>query len=210
MFKNREYTLEKISIIFQVALSLLCFFAVWRINTSWNDSLTESGNELIIQMLMIAVLWFLLLRKSGLGKINQTSNTKQFVSYLKIIAIGVWLLFVINLISRYSTFGKENLILFGVSNLLVLVVYKNSFFSVIRFFERHRNGVRQLLVIADEGSSECIEKIMNTKDWGYNLKGIMTSCKNTEAKYKDQFKIIAEKKRLEEAHRFGLKYFFSG
>jgi len=69
---------------------------------------------------------------------------------------------------------------------------------VIRFFERHRNGVRQLLVIADEGSSECIEKIINIKDWGYNIKGIMTSCKNTEAKYKDQFKIIAEKKRLEE------------
>ena len=62
----------------------------------------------------------------------------------------------------------------------------------------HGNGIRHLLVIADDGSEECIENIIRTKDWRYNIKGIMTSCKNTGDKYKKQFKIISEDKRLEE------------
>ncbi len=198
MLKNREYTLGKISLIIQVALSLVCFIAVWWIQTNPNEIQIESKNELIFPLIMIAITWFLLLRQFGLGKIILTSSKKQFISYLIIIVIGIWILFVLNLISPVSTLGKENLFLFGVSNLFVLVVYKKSFYPVMRFVGGRGNGIRQILVIADEGSTACIEKFINTKDWRYNIKGIMTNCRNTESKYKEQFKIIAENKRLEE------------
>lgn len=198
MFKNREFILEKISLIFQVMISLACFTAIWWIRKSPYDVQTESKNELIYPLIMIAFMWFILLRQFGLGKIILSDNNSQFISYLKIITIGVWILFVINFISSYSTLEKENLLLFGVSNLFVLVVYKKSFYTVMRFIRSHGNGLRHILIIADEGSSGCIEKIMHTKDWRYNIKGIMTSCRNTEAKYKKQFKIIAENKGLEE------------
>jgi exopolysaccharide biosynthesis polyprenyl glycosylphosphotransferase len=198
MFKNREHILEKISIIFQVALSLACFIVFFWIKTSWFDAQIQSSNELVFPLILIAVMWFVLLKKFGLGKIIHTSKKHQFISYLKIIIIGLWILFVINLISRYSTMGKENLLLFGLSNLFVLVFYKNSFYNVMRFLKRRGNSVRQLLVIADDSSSECIEKIIGTKDWRYNIKGIMTNCRNTEEKYKNQFKIIPENKRLDE------------
>jgi exopolysaccharide biosynthesis polyprenyl glycosylphosphotransferase len=54
------------------------------------------------------------------------------------------------------------------------------------------------LLIADEGSTDCIEELVSIRDWRYSIKGIMTSCQNTEAKYRKQFKIIPEKERLEE------------
>lgn len=198
MFKDREYTLEIISLIFQVILSLICFTAVWWIRTSPYDTEIKLGNELIYSLIIIALMWFLLLKRFGLGKIIFTSNKHQFISYMKTIIIGAWILFAINIISHFSTFEKENLFLFGISNLFVLVVYKNSFYTVMRFFKRGSTGIRQILVIADEGSTECIEEIINIRDWRYNIKGIMTSCGNTEAKYKNQFKIFPEKKRLEE------------
>jgi exopolysaccharide biosynthesis polyprenyl glycosylphosphotransferase len=198
MFKNREFILEKISLIFQVLISLACFTAIWWIRTSPYDAQTESKNELIIPLIMIAFMWFILLRQFGLGKIILSGNKSQFISYLKIVTIGVWILFVINFISNYSTLEKENLFLFGVSNLFVLVVYKKSFYSVMRFIRSHGNGLRHILVIADEGSSGCIEKILYTKDWRYTIKVIMTSCRNTGEKYKSQFKIIPENKRLDE------------
>lgn len=195
MFKKRVYILERMSLIFQVMISLACFSLIWWIRTSPYEA---STHELIFPMIMIAITWFLLLRQFGLGKLIQSGNKSQFISYLKIITIGVWILFVINFISSYSTLGKENLLLFGVSNLFVLVVYKTSFYNVMRFFQKRGDGIRQILVIADEGSSEVIKKIIHTKDWRYNIKGIMTSCRNTEAKYKKQFKIIPEKKSLDE------------
>ncbi|HSO88161.1 MAG TPA: sugar transferase [Draconibacterium sp.] len=198
MFKNREYTLEKIGIIFQVMLSLVCFIAVWRIRTVPYNIQTESMNELILPLIMITFIWYLLLWQFGLGKIILTRNNSQFISYLKIMVIGVWILFVFNLIFHYPTLEKENLFLFGALNLFVLVGFKKSIYTVMRFFKRRGNSIRQILVIADEGSSECIEKIIHTKDWLYNIKGIMTSCGNTEAKYKKQFTIISENRKLEE------------
>lgn len=196
MFKNRENTLEKVSIIIQILISLLCFVAVWWIRTYLND-IQISRNELLFPLVMIAITWFLLLRQFGSGKNILTSNKNRFISYLKIIAIGVWILFILNFISPYSTLGKENLLFFGVSNLFVLVVYKKSFYTIMRLVGRG-NSIRQILVIADEGSSRCIEKIIHAKDWRYNIKGIMTNCRNTELKYNKQFKIISENKRLEE------------
>lgn len=144
MFKNREFILEKISLIFQVMISLACFTAIWWIRKSPYDVQTESKNELIYPLIMIAFMWFILLRQFGLGKIILSDNNSQFISYLKIITIGVWILFVINFISSYSTLEKENLLLFGVSNLFVLVVYKKSFYTVMRFIRSHGNGLRHI------------------------------------------------------------------
>jgi exopolysaccharide biosynthesis polyprenyl glycosylphosphotransferase len=198
MFKHREYSLEKIGIIFQVILSILCFTAVWWISTFLYNIQTESANELIFPLIMIVIIWFLLLRQFRLGRIIIRRNNKQFISYLKVIAIGVWMLFVFNLIFRYSSLEKVNLFSFGLLNFSVLVVFKNSVYTIMRFSKRRGNGVRQLLVIADAGSLECIERIINTQDWLYNIKGIMTSCKNTGEKYEKQFKIISEDQSLEE------------
>lgn len=197
MFKKREYTLEKLSLFFQVILSLVCFTAVWWIRTSSSELQTESGNELIFSLVIIAFMWFILLKQFGLEKITLTSNRHLLISYLKIISIGAWILFVVHMISLFSSLEKENLFLFGVSNLFILVIYKNSFFTVMRFLRKHSNGIKQLMVIADEGSFECIEEIIHTKDWRYSIKVIMTSCRNIESKYNNQFKIIPEKEELE-------------
>ena len=159
MFKNREFILEKISLIFQVMISLACFTAIWWIRKSPYDVQTESKNELIYPLIMIAFMWFILLRQFGLGKIILSDNNSQFISYLKIITIGVWILFVINFISSYSTLEKENLLLFGVSNLFVLVVYKKSFYTVMRFIRSHGNGLRHILIIAEIGRASCRERV---------------------------------------------------
>lgn len=202
MFKNREHTLETISLIFQVILSLICFAAVWWVRTTPQKIQTESVNEIMYSLIIIAIIWLLLLKRFGLSKMLLASKKHQLFSYLKIITIGAWILFAINIISHFSTFEKENLFLFGPANLFVLIVYKNSFYSVMRFYKKRSNGIRQILVIADEGSAECIEEIINTRDWRYKIKGIMTSSSNMETKYRKQFKIISEKEKLEEVlHR---------
>jgi len=200
MFKKREYTIEKISLIFQMILSLACFTFVWWFGTSPSEVHRESVNELKSSLIVIAFLWILLLSLFRLGKIDQTvSYFSQFGSYFKPILVGVLSLYVVNIFFSFSALGIKNLLMFGVFNLFVLVTYKNSFFTVIHFFVRkHDYNVRQLLIIADEGSSEYIEKIIQTKDWRYNIRGIMIDYNNTELKYRKGVKIIPGSRMLEE------------
>jgi exopolysaccharide biosynthesis polyprenyl glycosylphosphotransferase len=199
MLKEREYTLEKMSIIFQVLLSLGCFTLVW-----WSANLSaeiqiESINEVKNSLIFVALLWFLLLEQFGLGKMTRTSSYRQlFVAYFKLVSIGVAFLFVINIVSGYEALNMRILFLFGLLNLIVLSGYKNFFFLVMRFFRRQGYSIRQILVIADKGSEDYIEKIIHTKDWGYNIRGIMTGCEVVASKYHDRFKVIPERKNLKE------------
>lgn len=200
MFKKREYTIEKISIIFQVILSLACFTFVWWFGTSSSEVQIESVIELKNSLIVIGLLWFLLLNLFKLGKIDQTiSYFTQFVFYFIPILIGVSFLYAVNMIFSYSALGIKNLLLFSAFNLYVLVTYKYSFFAVMQYlFKKRGYNIRQLLVIADEGSSAYIDKIIQTKDWRYNIRGIMIDCRNTELKYRNRFKIIPDSKKLEE------------
>ncbi len=200
MFKKREYTIEKISIIFQVIVSLACFTFVWWFGTSPSEVQIKSGVELKNSMIAMALLWFLLISLFGLGKIGQRlSFISLFVSYFKLILIGVAFLYAVNIIFSYSALGIKNLLLFSAFNLFALIAYKYSFFTVMRFIFKIRGyNIRQILVIADEGSSEYIEKIVQTKDWRYNIRGIMIDNMNTELKHRKGIKIIPASRKLEE------------
>ncbi|MGQ7867799.1 sugar transferase [Sunxiuqinia sp. sy24] len=199
MLKEREYTLEKISIIFQVIITLVCFTAVWWFGKLSEELRIESINELKNVLIFIALLWFLLLEQFGLGKMNRTASYLQlFISYFKLISIGIAILFVINIISGYEVLSIKNLFLFSSLNLGILTAYKNFFFLIMRFFRRRGYSTRQILVIADKGSEDYIEKIIHTKDWGYNIRGIMTGCEGIISNYHDRFKIIPVRKNLKE------------
>jgi len=200
MFKKREYTIEKISIIFQVIVSLACFTFVWWFGTSPSEVQIKSVIELKNSLIAIALLWFLLISLFGLGKMDpRLSFMSLFVSYFKLILIGVAFLYAVNIIFSYSALGVKNLLLFSAFNLFVLVAYKNSFFTVMHFiFKKHGYNIRQILVIADEGSSEYIENIVQTKDWRYNIRGIMIDNKNTELKHRKGIKTIPASRKLEE------------
>ena len=135
MFKKREYTLEKISIIFQVMLSLACFIFVWWFGSSPSEVQIESVNGLLSSLIAIALIWFLLFTLFRTGKIAQTENYfLLFISYFILLLIGISFLFAFNIIAHYSALNTESLLLFGVFNLFVLITYKKSFFTVMHFF----------------------------------------------------------------------------
>ncbi|HKJ43913.1 MAG TPA: sugar transferase [Sunxiuqinia sp.] len=199
MLKEREYTLEKISIISQVLLTLGCFTFVWWIDSAGDVISIESVNELKNSLVFVALLWFLLIDQAGLGRMIRTSSyASLFISYFKLITIGVVFLFAINILSRYDALSIKNLFIFSVLNLFVLAAYKNSFYIIMRLFRSRGYSTREILVIADKGSEDYIEKIIHTKDWGYNIRGIMTGSSNTIKRYHDRFKIIPVVRNLKE------------
>lgn len=200
MFKKREYTLEKVSIIFQVILSLACFTFIWWLSTSSSRGQPESVIELKNSLIVISLLWFLMLNLFSLGKIDPAgSYLSLFISYFILVFTGFCLLFALNIIFGYSTLGAMNLLLFSTFNLFVLITYKKSFFSVMHFlYNRQGYNIRQILIIADEGSSENIEKIIGIKDWRYNIKGIMIDSRKIESEFGNRIKIISAGKKLEE------------
>ncbi|MCG6190939.1 hypothetical protein [Maribellus maritimus] len=157
---------QSLSIIFQVMLSIACFSFVWWFEISSSKAHIESVNELRNSLVVIAVVWLFLLSLFKSGKIDQSiSYFPLIVAYMKPVLTGVLSLYIFNIFFGYSALGVKNLVIFGTFNLFVLITYKKSFFTVMRFFTKKRDyNVRRLLIVADEGSSEYIEKIIRAKD----------------------------------------------
>ena len=199
MLREREYTLEIISIIIQVLLTLACFTFVWRLGIPSSGAEPELVNELQNSLIFVALLWFLLLEHFGLGKMARTTSyLRLFISYFKLISIGIALLFMINIIIRYSALAIDTLFYFSTLNLFVLAAFHNSYFTMMRFFRRRGYSIRQILIIADEESLDYIEKVIHTKDWGYSIRAIITSSDVIASKYQESFKVIPEIKNLKE------------
>lgn len=199
MLREREYTLEIVSTIFQILLTLACFALIWRLETPPAAMEAGSINELQNSLIFIALLWFVLLDQFGLGKMMRTvSYMRLFVAYVKLVSIGVTFLFVINILIGYEALDVDNLFYFSALNLLVLSAFHHSYYTAMRFFRRRGYSSRQILVIADEDSLPYVEKIIHTKDWGYNIRAIITGSKIIRSMYENTYKVLPERKNLKE------------
>ena len=199
MLKQREYTIQKVGIIFQVLLTMGCYALVWWLRSSSQTLTAEVVGELKSTLIIVALLWFLLLEHFGMGDMSRRSNyTQQFIANFRLISIGMAFLFAFNIFSSFSIEKLVTTAYFGVLDLLILTSFKNFYLTIMRFLRRRGYGIRQVMVIVDEDSTEYIEKIIHTKDWGYSIRAIMTGSKNVADKYKNRFKVLPLRNNLKE------------
>ncbi len=199
MLKERESIISKISVVIQVLITLMCF-TITLLFVTGNKGFDEVlFNEFNYSVIVISLIWFFLLEKTGKGNLVRMSNAWDvFVGYFKVISIGLGLLIVINLWLQYSALSFSNLFFFSLSNLLLLSLYKHFLHAFIRFFRRKGYNSRQILVIADDKSESYIDLIINNKDWGYKIWGIMTDSLFIDEKYNNEYRVIRPSKDLKD------------
>ncbi|MEL7585564.1 MAG: sugar transferase [Prolixibacteraceae bacterium] len=191
MFKERESVIAKVSVSLQVILSIACFLLVWYMTEESAARRLIASREINNTVVIIALLWYIIFDQYNLGKIFRTAGYLSIVkNYLKAILTGIVSLFAINLLLDYESLRPERLGIFAMLNFLVLTSYKNFLFVMMRFLRRNGFNKRQILIIADEESSDYIDQIINTKDWGLQIRAIMTGSKKIKSRYSDEYDVI--------------------
>lgn len=199
MLRERESIISKISVIIQVLITLMCFSVVLWLEAGKKGFNEVLSNEFNYSVILISLIWFILLEKSGKGNLVRITSARDvFIGYFKVISIGVGLLVSLNIWLQYSVLNFLNIFLFSLLNLLLLNFYKHFLHVFIRFFRRRGFNNRHILVIADEKSEDYIDLIINNKDWGYRIWGIMTDSLHIQEKYEDNYKVIRPSKDLKD------------
>ena len=170
MYKEREIVLAKLSIAIQVILTVLCFLAIGFITDSEEFKYLSSSRELKNAIVVVTLLWYIILDIYGMGSVARTMGTSNIVKgYIKAVTTSVCFLFAVNIILRYQVFELINLVYLGTLNLVVLIVYNNSVFMLMRYLRRKGFNSKQILIIADKECIPNIDEIINTKDWGFQI-----------------------------------------
>ncbi|WP_159521504.1 sugar transferase [Sunxiuqinia indica] len=197
MLHEREYAIQKISIIIQVLLTMGCYTLIWWLDSSSDLITVDHVSELKNNLVVIALLWFLLLDQFGLGDVSRKSSyANQFKSNFKAISIGMGVLFAVNVISNFSVEKLLIISYFGILNLLALTFFKYFFLTLMRFLRRRGYGIRQAMMIVDEQAIDYIEETIHRKDWGYSIRAIMTNSKLVKEKYQDRYNVIPKRSNL--------------
>jgi len=191
MLKEREPILEKLSIAFQVVLTIACFYgAIWIIQVFLNPNQNASRQYHIIYFI-IAPLWLLILDQSNLGHIGRFKMySTLFVEYLTAIIIGNILLYTTIVLLDLNSISRLVLAIFAFLNLIVLYSFKFILSTTMKFIRRKGMNSRLLLIIADEDSDYFIDRLIETKDWGYKIWAIMSDDPFINSKYKNKYTIL--------------------
>ena len=199
MIKEREPVLEKLSIVFQVILTLACYYsAIWIIHEFYRP--IYNGYQYNVISFLIVPLWLLILDQSKLGHIGRFKMySVLFVEYLTAIIIGNVLLYSTIVILDLDAISRLVLAIFALLNLVVLYSYKFILSAIMKFIRRKGMNSRLLLIIADQDSGYLIDRIIEAKDWGYRVWAIMSDDQIIKDKYNRRFKVIPYEHELSTA-----------
>lgn len=197
MLKEREQILEKLSIVFQVILTVGCFIGAKWIVDEFVHPINGNTRDYKIIIFIIIPLWIIILEQFHLGGgLRLKMYSTVLIEYLTAIIVGNVLLYSIIVILDLDSLSRLVLAVFAILNLLVLYSYKFSLSASMKFIRRRGLNTRQLLIIADKDSDYFIDRLIETTDWGYRIWAIMTDDPYLKEKYNKNFKIIPYSKEL--------------
>ena len=191
MLKEREPVLEKVSIVFQAFLTVVCFWAAMRITNAFFAPVHWDSLQYKILSFIIILLWILLLDQSNLGRVGRIKmNSTSFIEYFTVIVVGNLLLFASIVILDLNAISRFALGTFALLNFIVLYSFTFVLSFIMRYIRREGLNSRLILIIADEDSSYFIDRLIESKDWGYRVWAIMSDDQAIRNKYGMEYHII--------------------
>lgn len=193
MIKEREAAVERISVLFQVGLSLLSFFLVLWYFGSFNADPIINKTEYLVIVFLIIPIWFGLLDLFDMGAMTRIQNYIHLLKrYVLIIALGSISIAIIARIFDFEWLTLKVILTFSVINFFVLAIEKILVIMILRYFRKKGYNSRMILIMADESSSEFINQIIETAGWGYRIRGIISNSKQIRLKFGNRYPIYSE------------------
>jgi len=193
MIKSREPALERISVTFQVALTIFCFYlTIWASGTLTIDYLKGNKEHLILAFVLTPI-WFGLLELFEMGSMARIQRYREiFQKYVIVVFIGVSSLILLRELFDHKSLSNVLLFRFAILNILVLSLQKVSTRTILKYFRSKGFNTRLILIIADESAISFINQIIATSEWGYKIRGIISSSAKIKKQFQDKFPIYPE------------------
>ena len=171
----------------QVVISLVVFIII---EICYPSPVVQIHEKLFF-LSQIAIIWTFLFNKFRLGVIFRVSTFGSMIyGYFVTLSIAGILLFIelklLILIGHYS-YSAYYVLWFCIIDLIVLILFKLAFYSIMRYLRKIGRNTRNIIIIADKSAKPFIKAFLKSKDWGYKLIAIITPDKNLLKLHKNTF-----------------------
>ncbi|MFZ4400844.1 MAG: sugar transferase [Bacteroidales bacterium] len=198
MLKDNERLYNNAIALLDIALSLIAFYIAYSVRVYIVAKQTLYSSEYILLGALLIPTWFVLLKIISVQSSQKVkAYSVVFMEYAMVILLGTAILFVFIFAFKLDNISRIAILIFGVSNLLLLFISKVLLISYEKSSFLKGKNVKQLILIADESSEAFIERMIEGKHLGYIIGGIVTDSPSIIQKYSDKFRLFSEKENLD-------------
>ncbi len=157
------------------------------------------NKELVFFGLINLLSWVILYKLTIISKIPRTQRYITILfNFVRIAFFEMIFLFVMKFVLGFESISYFFIIFYTGLNLFVLFHFRIFSYRVFKIFRANGYDLHKVLVIANSFSDEFIEKIINEKEWGFDLVKIISDSRLIKEKFGAKIPVVSESSKLKE------------
>ncbi len=177
--------IEFLAVILSFPISILIvkeiFIPSWEINIS---TTCLFGFYLIVS-------WYVLSRITAMAKVPRTQRYMTLIfQFIRVNFIILLVLLFIKVAFRLTSIPLVFIFTYVFLSLGSTLFLRLMAYSLLKTYRANGYDLHQVLIIADSFSDGIIERLFNQKEWGFQIRGIITNSKLIRAKFGKDIAII--------------------
>lgn len=191
MLKENQRLYNNTLIILDVILSLIAFLTGYYFRVFTHAKTIVFTNQYLTLALLIIPIWYILLKIINLQ--NSQKNKAYsivIIEYTLIAVLGISILFIFIFWFKLESISRVAILIFGITDLILHSTLKIIIISIQKKNTLKGKNTKNALIYADKSSVDFIEKIIEAKQYGYNIFAIVSNDEIITNKYNSLFKIL--------------------
>ena len=149
--------------------------------------------------LFVVISWYVLSRVTAMAKLPRTQRYLDLVfQFIRMNFIILLALLFIKVAFRLTSIPVVLIFVYVSISLVATLIIRIIAFHSLKVYRANGYNLHHVILIADSFSDTVIDKLLIQKDWGFNLKGIITESKLINAKYGEDIRIYPDISVLKE------------
>lgn len=184
--------------IFELLLAAISFpIAIYFTRAFILQEMVLEQLQVVIFYLFILVSWFVLSRVTALAKVPRTQRYLTMLFQLSRVTFIIFLaLLAFKIVFRLTSIPVLVLVNYATIMFLFIGSFRLLAFKLLKSYRMHGHSLHHVLVVADSFSDNVIDRLLEQKEWGFKIHGLMTNSRLIKAKYGDSLKIYSDTDNL--------------
>ncbi|MDF1573473.1 MAG: sugar transferase [Bacteroidales bacterium] len=184
--------------LFELVLAALAFPIALFITQKYivHDMVIRNVHVSIL-FIFIMMSWYVLSRVTAMAKVPRTQRYRTLTFQLSRVAFVTFVgLTVVKVILRLTSIPIELIVVYVTVMFFLNGSFRILAYKALKTYRSQGHSVHNVLVLADAFSDNIIERLIEQKEWGFRIHGIMTNSRLLKAKYGDSINIYSETDNL--------------
>ncbi|HYW95388.1 MAG TPA: sugar transferase [Bacteroidales bacterium] len=139
----------------------------------------------------LIVSWYVLSRITAMAKIPRTQRYITLIfQFIRVNFIILFALLFIKVAFRLTSIPLAFIFTYVLLTLTSTLFIRLNSYRFLQIYRANGYDLHHVLIIADSFSDRVIERLFHQKEWGFQIKGIITNSKLIKAKYSKDIPII--------------------